>query len=55
MRLIPFDLYNFEIAYFLLRLSWICSRSDFIGTEGWDDENITSGDDQNACSNVETN
>ena len=40
-----FNLSNLELAYFILKLGWICFRSDLVGTEGWDDGNITSGDD----------
>ena len=54
-RLVTFDLNNFEWAYFFLKLGWICFRSDLVGTEGWDDENITSGDDQSACNYLNTN
>ena len=54
-RLVTFDLINLELAYFFLKLGWICFRSDFVGTEGWDYGNITSGDDQSACSYLNIN
>ena len=54
-RLFPFDLTNFERAYFFLRLTWIYFRSNLVGTEGWDGGNKTRGDGQNACSNLKTN
>ena len=44
-RLVIFDLSNLELAYFFLKLGWICFRSDSVGKEGWDDENIANGDD----------
>ena len=53
--LVTFDLSNLELAYFFLKLGWISFRSDLVRTEGWDDENITSGDDQSACSYLNTN
>ena len=54
-RLVAFDLSNLELVYFYLKLGWICFRSDSVGTEGWDDWNITSGDGQRACSYLNTN
>ena len=54
-RLVTFDLRNLELSYFFLNLGWICFRSDLVGTEGWDDGNITSGDGQSACHYLNTN
>ena len=54
-RLVTLDFSNLELAYFFLKLGWICSRSDLVGTEGWDDENITKGDDKSACHYLNTN
>ena len=54
-KLVPFDLSNLELAYFFLKLGWICFRSDLVGTEGWDDGNITSEDDKRACRHLNTN
>ena len=45
-RLVTFDFSNLELAYFFLKLGCICFRSNSVGIEGWDDWNITSGDDQ---------
>ena len=54
-RLVTFDLSNLEIVYFFLKLDWISIRSDLVGTEGWDDGNIASRDDQSACSYLNSN
>ena len=54
-RLVTFDFKNLELANFFFKLGWICFRSDLVGTEGWDDGNITSGDDQSACNYLNTN
>ena len=54
-RLVTLDLSNLELAFLFLKLGWICFRSDLVGTEGWDDGNITSGDDQSACSYLNSN
>ena len=54
-RLVTLDLSNLELVCFFLELGWICFRSDSVVTEGWDDGNITSGDDQSTCSYLNTN
>ena len=54
-RLVTLDSKKLELAYFFSKLNWICFRSDLVGTEGWDDGNITSWDGQSTCSFLNTN
>ena len=50
--LIPLNLNQFKLVYFLLGLGWTGFRSNLVGTETCDDGNTVNGDDENGYSNV---